>query len=178
MGRFAVNQLRARLRPAINLERQRRPYPSGYPVFRQRRCRAIAEFLGPETGFDGPVGRGYVRFGTQAPPLSLTPDSEAASSLTLGRWRAEVATSPPGSAWGRPCGTPVAALPVTGRKDMLLRAVENDGCVHTDRRVAASAALTADGAACRVYAERYLRRARAEMFLSYLAPLIGPPAAD
>ena len=39
------------------------------------------------------------------------------------------------------CGTPVAAFPVTGPKDVLINADGKIGAVHTDLRVAALAAL-------------------------------------
>jgi glycosyltransferase involved in cell wall biosynthesis len=76
------------------------------------------------------------------------------------------------------CGTPVAAFPVTGPKDVLIDADGNIGAVHTDLRVAAMAALNADRSACRRHAERYSWRACAEMFLSHLVPPIGVNAAD
>lgn len=66
------------------------------------------------------------------------------------------------------CGTPVAAFPVTGPKDVL---VEGVGAVDTDLRRAALAALSADRAACRRHAERFSWRACAETFLSHLVPL-------
>ncbi|HQT75829.1 MAG: alpha-mannosyltransferase [Rhodospirillales bacterium 20-64-7] len=75
------------------------------------------------------------------------------------------------------CGTPVAAFPVTGPKDVLLHADGKVGAVNTDLRAAALDALTADRAACRMHAERYSWRACAEIFLSHLVPLMGPQAA-
>jgi glycosyltransferase involved in cell wall biosynthesis len=71
------------------------------------------------------------------------------------------------------CGTPVAAFPVTGPKDVLADAAGKIGAVNVDLRVAALEALTADRAACRVHAERYSWRACAETFLSHLVPLMG-----
>jgi len=71
------------------------------------------------------------------------------------------------------CGTPVAAFPVTGPKDVLMETAGVVGAVHTDLRVAALAALAADRAACRRHAERYSWRACAEIFLSHLVPLRG-----
>jgi glycosyltransferase involved in cell wall biosynthesis len=71
------------------------------------------------------------------------------------------------------CGTPVAAFPVTGPKDVMADAVGNIGAVDTDLRAAALQALTGDRAACRAHAERYSWRACAEMFLSHLVPLAG-----
>ena len=71
------------------------------------------------------------------------------------------------------CGTPVAAFPVTGPKDVLAHADGNIGAVNADLRMAALAALDADRAACRVHAERYSWRACAEAFLSHLVPING-----
>ena len=75
------------------------------------------------------------------------------------------------------CGTPVAAFPVTGPKDVLADAVGNVGAVNADLRLAALAALDADRAACRAHAERYSWRACAEIFLSHLVPMAGSAAA-
>jgi glycosyltransferase involved in cell wall biosynthesis len=69
------------------------------------------------------------------------------------------------------CGTPVAAFPVTGPKDVLAGAVGMVGAVNADLRAAALAALGADRAACRAHAERYSWRACAEMFLGNLVPM-------
>lgn len=69
------------------------------------------------------------------------------------------------------CGTPVAAYPVTGPKDVLTGAQGNVGAVNTDLRQAALDALHADRAACRAHAERYSWRACAELFLSHLTPM-------
>jgi glycosyltransferase involved in cell wall biosynthesis len=66
------------------------------------------------------------------------------------------------------CGTPVAAFPVTGPKDVLTARV---GAVNTDLRQAALDALHADRDACRAHAELYSWRACAELFLSHLMPL-------
>ena len=74
------------------------------------------------------------------------------------------------------CGTPVAAFPVTGPKDVLSNAAGKIGAVNHDLRAAACDALTADRAACRSHAERYSWRACAEIFLSHLVPLTGPAA--
>ncbi len=68
------------------------------------------------------------------------------------------------------CGTPVAAFPVTGPRDILTPDV---GAVNDDLRAACLAALHADRAACRAHAERYSWRACAETFLSHLVPLGG-----
>jgi glycosyltransferase involved in cell wall biosynthesis len=69
------------------------------------------------------------------------------------------------------CGTPVAAFPVTGPKDVLAGAVGRVGAVNTDLRAAALQALHADREACRAHAELYSWRACAELFLSHLMPL-------
>jgi glycosyltransferase involved in cell wall biosynthesis len=71
------------------------------------------------------------------------------------------------------CGTPVAAFPVTGPKDVMAGAIGKIGAVNADLRTAALAALTADRVACRAQAERYSWRACDEMFLSHLVPLMG-----
>ena len=71
------------------------------------------------------------------------------------------------------CGTPVAAFPVTGPKDVLADSVGKIGAVNADLRLAALAALDADRAACRAHAERYSWRACAEIFLSHLVPITG-----
>jgi glycosyltransferase involved in cell wall biosynthesis len=71
------------------------------------------------------------------------------------------------------CGTPVAAFPVTGPKDVLANAAGHIGAVNKDLRAAALDALAADRAACRAHAERYSWRACAEVFLSHLVPING-----
>ena len=68
------------------------------------------------------------------------------------------------------CGTPVAAYDVTGPKDVLAGATEPIGALGEDLRAAALAALNADRAACRAYAERHSWRACAELFASHLVP--------
>jgi glycosyltransferase involved in cell wall biosynthesis len=77
------------------------------------------------------------------------------------------------------CGTPVAAFPVTGPKDVLGGAIGRVGAVNTDLRQAALDALHADRDACRAHAELYSWRACAELFLSHLMPLreAATPAA-
>jgi glycosyltransferase involved in cell wall biosynthesis len=72
------------------------------------------------------------------------------------------------------CGTPVAAYPVTGPKDVLTDADGCIGAVDADLRTACLAALNADRAACRRHAEHYSWRACAETFLSHLVPMAGP----
>ncbi len=69
------------------------------------------------------------------------------------------------------CGTPVAAFPVTGPRDVLHGAAGHIGALDTDLRRAALDALTADREACRAHAERFGWRACAELFLSHLVPL-------
>jgi glycosyltransferase involved in cell wall biosynthesis len=70
------------------------------------------------------------------------------------------------------CGTPVAAFPVTGPKDVLTNVDGRIGSVNADLRAAALDALTADRLACRAHAEQYSWRACAEVFLSHLVPLM------
>ena len=69
------------------------------------------------------------------------------------------------------CGTPVAAFPVTGPKDVLAGAVGIVGATNTDLRQAALDALSGDREACRAHAETYSWRACAELFMSHLMPL-------
>jgi glycosyltransferase involved in cell wall biosynthesis len=69
------------------------------------------------------------------------------------------------------CGTPVAAFPVTGPKDVLDGAEGRIGAIDSDLRRAALHALAADRAACRKHAERFSWRACAEMFLANLVPV-------
>jgi glycosyltransferase involved in cell wall biosynthesis len=75
------------------------------------------------------------------------------------------------------CGTPVAAFPVTGPKDVLAGGV-GVGAVDADLRIAALQALaTGDRVACRAYAERFSWRACAEAFLVNLVPIGGHTVA-
>ena len=69
------------------------------------------------------------------------------------------------------CGTPVAAFPATGSKDIITD--PRIGAVDADLRAAALRALGADRAACRAHAERFPWRATAEAFLAHLVPLEG-----
>ena len=70
------------------------------------------------------------------------------------------------------CGTPVAAFPVTGPKDVLLPGGPAVGCVDEDLRHAALEALdNGDRAACRAYAETFSWRACAERFVANLVPI-------
>jgi glycosyltransferase involved in cell wall biosynthesis len=66
------------------------------------------------------------------------------------------------------CGTPVAAFPVTGPRDVLTPRV---GITDPDLRAAALRALHLDRAECRAHAERFSWRACAELFLSHLVPI-------
>jgi len=71
------------------------------------------------------------------------------------------------------CGTPIAAFPVTGPKDVLASGGERIGAMDADLRRAALSALDADRAACRAHAERFGWRACAEGFLANLVPIGG-----
>ena len=70
------------------------------------------------------------------------------------------------------CGTPVAAYPVTGPKDVIAGAPV--GVLDADLRSAALGALTLDRAACRPYAQRFSWAACADGFLGNLVPLRPP----
>ncbi len=65
------------------------------------------------------------------------------------------------------CGTPVAAFPVTGPRDVLAAATGKIGAVRPNLRDAALEALDADQRG----PEQYIWRACAERFLSYLVPI-------
>jgi glycosyltransferase involved in cell wall biosynthesis len=71
------------------------------------------------------------------------------------------------------CGTPVAAFPVTGPKDVMAKADGRIGAVNGDLRQAALDALMASRSDARAHAERFSWRACAETFLSHLVPLGG-----
>jgi glycosyltransferase involved in cell wall biosynthesis len=72
------------------------------------------------------------------------------------------------------CGTPVAAFPATGPKDVLCAGGPQVGCVHDDLRHAALQALEhGDRAACRAYAETYSWQACTERFVANLVPVCG-----
>ena len=66
------------------------------------------------------------------------------------------------------CGTPIAALPVTGPADILANAAPGVGALDNDLRAAALRALGGDRIACRAHAERFSWRACAELFCSNL----------
>jgi glycosyltransferase involved in cell wall biosynthesis len=69
------------------------------------------------------------------------------------------------------CGTPVAAFPVTGPRNVLASPDGPVGATDQDLRQAALRAQGADRAACRRHAERFGWRACAELFLSHLVPM-------
>ena len=69
------------------------------------------------------------------------------------------------------CGTPVAAYPVSGPKDVLAEANGIIGAADTDLRKAALRALGADRAACRAHAEKFSWRGCTETFLANLVPI-------
>ncbi len=71
------------------------------------------------------------------------------------------------------CGTPIAAFPVTGPKDVLATATGPIGAIDWDLGAAALRALNTDRAACRAHAERYSWRACTETFLDHLVLLDG-----
>ena len=66
------------------------------------------------------------------------------------------------------CGTPVAAHPVTGPRDILREGVT--GALGEDLRGACLRALRCNRDACRAYAEAQSWRACAEQFLGFLVP--------
>ena len=69
------------------------------------------------------------------------------------------------------CGTPVAAFPVTGPRDLLDEAPV--GRVDLDLRRAALDALQIDRSLCRPFAEKHSWQACAQLFLSHLVPVEG-----
>ncbi len=71
------------------------------------------------------------------------------------------------------CGTPVAAFPVTGPKDVLADADADVGAMDEDLGAACLRALASNRAACRRHAERFSWRACAELFVSNLVPFGG-----
>ncbi len=73
------------------------------------------------------------------------------------------------------CGTPVAAFPVTGPRDVLLEGGPGVGATDMDLRAAALRALaTGDRVACRAHADRFSWRASAESFVYNLVPVAQP----
>ena len=70
------------------------------------------------------------------------------------------------------CGTPVAAFPVTGPKDVLVGGGDAIGAVDVDLRAAVLRALeNGDRIACRAFAETFSWRACAERFVTNLVPI-------
>ncbi len=69
------------------------------------------------------------------------------------------------------CGTPIAAYPVSGPRDILAGAGGCIGALDEDLRAAALAALTADRTACRRHAEGFGWAACAHGFLANLLPM-------
>jgi len=70
------------------------------------------------------------------------------------------------------CGTPVAAFPATGPKDVLAGGGPAVGCVDADLRHAALTALEYGvRSSCRAYAETFTWRACAERFVTNLVPI-------
>ena len=69
------------------------------------------------------------------------------------------------------CGTPVAAFPVTGPRDVVGNA--RVGVLDADLRAAALAALALDRGDCRAHAEQFSWRASAQAFLSHLVLMEG-----
>ena len=69
------------------------------------------------------------------------------------------------------CGTPVAAFPVTGPRDVIAQAPV--GRIDQDLRRAALGALDVDRSLCRPFAERHSWQACTQLFLSYLVPVAG-----
>ena len=73
------------------------------------------------------------------------------------------------------CGTPVAAYPVTGPRDVLAEGGPGVGATDPDLRVAALQALaTGNRADCRAHADRFSWRACAESFIHNLVPIAQP----
>lgn len=68
------------------------------------------------------------------------------------------------------CGTPVAAYPVMGPRDILVDGIT--GGLDEDLRAACLRALSADRTMCRARAERYSWAACAKQFLSLLTPMV------
>ena len=72
------------------------------------------------------------------------------------------------------CGTPVAAFPVTGPKDVLMNADGKIGAVDADLRIGgAGGAERGPGGLPGCMLSGYSWRACAEIFLSHLVPLMG-----
>jgi glycosyltransferase involved in cell wall biosynthesis len=69
------------------------------------------------------------------------------------------------------CGTPVAAFPVPGPRDIMGNAHPSVGALDEDLRRAALAALKADRGQCRRFAEGFSWSAAAAMFMGNLVPI-------
>ncbi len=69
------------------------------------------------------------------------------------------------------CGTPVAAFPVTGPKDVIRS--EKVGVLDENLRAACLKALTLSRADCREYAEGFSWESSARQFIAHLKPLNG-----
>ncbi len=69
------------------------------------------------------------------------------------------------------CGTPVAAFPVMGPRDVFAHAHGHIGALNEDLRAACIAALDADRAACRAHAERFSWSACASTFAASLVAI-------
>jgi glycosyltransferase involved in cell wall biosynthesis len=67
------------------------------------------------------------------------------------------------------CGTPVAAYPVTGPRDVVVNGV--NGALDTDLLAAVERALRVDREACRAFAEAHSWRAVAQRFAEHLVPI-------
>ncbi|MEN9807860.1 MAG: hypothetical protein RL756_2380 [Pseudomonadota bacterium] len=67
------------------------------------------------------------------------------------------------------CGTPVAAYPVTGPRDVVVDGV--NGALDTDLLAAVERALRVDRQACRAFAETHSWRAVAQRFVEHLVPI-------
>jgi glycosyltransferase involved in cell wall biosynthesis len=68
-------------------------------------------------------------------------------------------------------GTPVAAYPVCGPRDIIGGVVPMVGVLDEDLRAAALGALAIDRAACRRFAERFSWEACAALFMQNLVPV-------
>ncbi|MBW4023156.1 MAG: glycosyltransferase family 1 protein [Proteobacteria bacterium] len=71
------------------------------------------------------------------------------------------------------CGTPVAAYPVMGPRDILGAASPPVGGLDEDLQAAALAALQVDRSLCRRFAEGFSWSAATKMFLGNLVPMAG-----
>jgi glycosyltransferase involved in cell wall biosynthesis len=76
------------------------------------------------------------------------------------------------------CGTPVAAYPVPGPRDILGGVEPPVGQLDEDLRAAAKAALRVDRSSCRRFAERFSWSAASTMFLNNLVPVVHRKAAS